>query len=395
MSSVLVLSETYWPYGGAEFATHLILKLLRDEGFNITVVTGRKNHERVNNVKYIYSRSLVPSKIRLWVNLLRLRSAEWLKKLIAQSDVVYVPRATYPIIPLAKEYGKKAIVHLHNYQPISYCSTIFRDDRRGSPNWLQHIDRSVKFEILENQSAAKALFSSLATPLNKLGRMWIAEADKFICVSNRQAEIISYEAPELARKIRVIYNPLPNVRYDNKKVINRCFLYTGGSSFCKGVHILAKASIKFLKRHKCTFILTNMTDRRWRAFFGSSRFNGSFSIFNEVDHEDLVRMYSEVMALLFPSISEEPLPYSILEAMLAGIIPIASKVGGVPEIVQGTYAEKMLFTHGNINEMVDRMEIILSLSKEQIKDIGIELKERTLRRFNSELTKQQLLKVFS
>ena len=78
-----------------------------------------------------------------------------------------------------------------------------------------------------------------------------------------------------------------------------------------------------------------------------------------------------------------------------GTLPIASKIGGIPEIVQGTYAEKMLFPVGNVNEIIDGMEEVLSLSTEQLTNIGLELREEVLNRFNQEVITRQLLEVFS
>jgi len=77
-----------------------------------------------------------------------------------------------------------------------------------------------------------------------------------------------------------------------------------------------------------------------------------------------------------------------------GTIPIASRIGGIPEIVKGTYAERMIFTPGNSNEMAKRMGEVLSLPKDQLVDIGYKLREVVLRRFNNEIIKRQLLKVF-
>jgi len=78
-----------------------------------------------------------------------------------------------------------------------------------------------------------------------------------------------------------------------------------------------------------------------------------------------------------------------------GTIPIASRIGGVPEIVEGTYAEEILFEAGNVEESVDRMESILTMSKERIKDVGFGLREATLKRFDSEITKRDLIRIFS
>jgi len=91
---------------------------------------------------------------------------------------------------------------------------------------------------------------------------------------------------------------------------------------------------------------------------------------------------------------EEPLPYVVLEAMLMGTLPIASKVGGIPEIVGGTYAERLLFTPGCPEEMADKIEVVLSLSRDQLVDAGFKLREATLKRFSNEEVKRRLLEVF-
>jgi hypothetical protein len=92
---LLAVSELYHPYGGAELATHLVLKLLK-KNFDITVVTGATKIERIQGVNYIYSPLLdVPTKIHLWVNLTYLIRSNWFRRLIEKTDVVYVPRVSY------------------------------------------------------------------------------------------------------------------------------------------------------------------------------------------------------------------------------------------------------------------------------------------------------------
>jgi glycosyltransferase involved in cell wall biosynthesis len=88
--------------------------------------------------------------------------------------------------------------------------------------------------------------------------------------------------------------------------------------------------------------------------------------------------------LLFPSIAEEPLPYAIVESMLLGTIPVASRVGGVPEIVEGTPAEEYMFTPGDAGELLDRVEKLVSQPREAIVDAGMRLREHALRLFNRE-----------
>ena len=103
-------------------------------------------------------------------------------------------------------------------------------------------------------------------------------------------------------------------------------------------------------------------------------------------YAEVLRLHSTSHALLFPSIWEEPLPYVVVESMFAGTILIASGVGGVPEIVEGSFAEKMLFEPYNVDECIDRLELLLALPNEQVVDIGFNLRNVALKKFNSEDT---------
>jgi glycosyltransferase involved in cell wall biosynthesis len=371
---------------------------LHDEGFTITVATGMRKINRLKNVRYVYFPVLdAPSKVHLWSRLLY--PPRSLRKLIECSEVVYIPRISYPIIPLAKRCDKKVIVHLHNYQPVNFESMILYPYEVNSEyNFTRDLKNSLMLEMLEYGDLKRALASSALTPINMLCRFWLTEADIIVCVSRRQSLIISRELPELASKIRVIYNPPPEVSLVEKKLSNiPSMLYTGGDMYTKGFHTFLRASMRLLHmRRSVKFIVAGGISDYYRKLFDilNRRISNSYKVLGYVPRESLLKLHSESYALLFPSICEEPLPYAVLESMLTGTIPIASRVGGVPEIVQGTYAERMLFTPGSMDELVDRMVAALSLSHEQLTDIGASLRESTLKRFDLSIIKSLLLDVF-
>jgi glycosyltransferase involved in cell wall biosynthesis len=397
MTSVLVVSERYHPYGGAELATHFILNLLKNEGFDITVVTGAKNIEKTNGVKYVYAPILnAPSKVNLWINELRLTSANWLNKLIMQSDVVYIPRIAYPLIPLAKRYGKKIVVHLHDYHPIAYCSVVFCSEEHNHSLFCD-VKKTLHFEMLENESVYKALLSPFFALVIKLTNLWITKADKIICVSHRQREIIQSIVPQLADKLEVVYNPLPEISKIDKRLRKPAFMYLGGESYVKGSHVLLSASQELLRRgFSAKFLLTKGFKDTTRLLIGrlNQKFHGSYILLGYLKNEDVLKLHSISYALLFPSICEEPWPYAVLEAMVCGTIPIASRVGGVPEMVKGSFAEKMLFEPGNVRQFMDKMELLLAMSNEQIIDAGFNIRETALMKFGSEATKKRIREIF-
>jgi len=92
---------------------------------------------------------------------------------------------------------------------------------------------------------------------------------------------------------------------------------------------------------------------------------------------------------------EEPLPYAVMESMLAGVIPIASRVGGVPEMVQGTFAERLLYPRTQASALTERLGLVLSSSREQLDEIGHQLHEVAVNRFRVEDTRRQLSTAFA
>jgi hypothetical protein len=65
-------------------------------------------------------------------------------------------------------------------------------------------------------------------------------------------------------------------------------------------------------------------------------------------------------------------------------------VGGVTELVKETPAENMLFEPNNEDALLDRIEKVLSMSKEQLTDIGIGLRTSVLHKFRDDKIKSQL-----
>jgi glycosyltransferase involved in cell wall biosynthesis len=116
----------------------------------------------------------------------------------------------------------------------------------------------------------------------------------------------------------------------------------------------------------------------------SQTLNGRLIPLDRMQHKEYLELLGRAWGLLLPSIAEEPLPYTVVESMLTGTIPVASRVGGVPEIVKRTPAEEYTFTPGDAGELLDRVEKLISQPRDAIVDTGMKLREHALRLFNKE-----------
>ncbi|MEM1831700.1 MAG: glycosyltransferase family 4 protein [Desulfurococcaceae archaeon] len=393
---VVVFSERLWPEGGGgELATYLILKLLASTGdFELEVYTGTEGHAKIPGASVrVVDLLRASNKIELFTKILANRRL--VEKAVERADVVYIPRFSYPVIPVAKKLGKKVVVHLHDYQPVSYTSVIFSSEVERP---MSDFKRTL---VLERASKPLplALVSVLATPLTKLIRKWVGIADKIICVSRRQEEIVLKLAPEYRGRTIVIYNPPPEIPAIEKSLSEKpTLLYVGGDSYVKGFHVLLQSlrilceqefrNLELLAAgnygNKSLKILSSLKDRC----------DLRIKVLGHLSHEEVLRLHSKIWALVLPSISEETMSYATLEAALLGTLPVASRVGALPEVLSSTPAEAFLFRPSCPSCLADKIVEVTSMSREEMMALGCKLRRMMTAKFDRDVIKKMLVRVF-
>ncbi len=404
MSSILVVSEIFYPEGGgAEKATYLILRYLAQHNFKITVVTGTKNPVKIPGVKYYITSYLKPSnRLIRWMLTRLLATNSYFVRLLKEHDILYIPLAAYPLIPIAKKKGLRVIIHLHNYMPVRYSSVkyFFEPD---VINTLDEFKLAIFHELRVHGSITRTLLSPLSHTTYLLNKKQIRGADKIICVSRRQAEILARNDPYLLNKIKVIYNPilpeLLNGDVTGKKLNETpTFLYIGGDSFIKGFHILLQA-LRLLGKQgiRAKFILAGAYNQQSVGILKSIVNNHDYldiQLVGKVEGKEILRLHQETWALLFPSITEEPLPYAVVEAMALGTIPIASKVGGVPEIVGSSPAKDFLFKPGDTYDFIEKLKVLTTQPRETVVNFATKCREHVVKMFNEESLERKIVEAF-
>jgi glycosyltransferase involved in cell wall biosynthesis len=122
--------------------------------------------------------------------------------------------------------------------------------------------------------------------------------------------------------------------------------------------------------------------------------NLRIDVVGRVEYHELIKLREKAWALVFPSIWEEPLPYAVVEAMALGTIPIASKVGGVPEIIGDCPAKKFLFKPGDANDLIEKLKILALQSKENILGFAMGCRNRIIEIFNKDNIERKIVDVF-
>jgi glycosyltransferase involved in cell wall biosynthesis len=111
-----------------------------------------------------------------------------------------------------------------------------------------------------------------------------------------------------------------------------------------------------------------------------------------VEKERLKRIISEAAFCITPSLWYENMPYSILESLSAGKPVIASKIGGIPEIVKDKQ-NGLLFKPGNSEELAEK---IIRLWKEThlVETMGRNAIETIQKNYNPEDHYKKLLALY-
>jgi glycosyltransferase involved in cell wall biosynthesis len=393
---ILVLTKLFWPQGsGGELATHLIVKDTLSRHFDVIIVSGTRSPEPgiLKHARYVYWSALEASyKPVEWVK--AFTSIGWIRRLVKEANVVYIPSHT--LISLAISVKKinpttRIVLHLHNYQLLTYTSILLAG---REPD----VATDVIVELGEHKSLIRALLAGFGHYLNYINRLAASIADRIICVSHRQCEVITRHMPGIKGKTEVIYNPPPPLPPISKRISDEpVLIYAGGASYTKGFQTLLKALAKILGKHRAkAYVILGEASPKEKDFVMklAEKVNKKLIPLDRLPHNEYLKLHEYAWALLFPSISEEPLGYAVVESMLIGTIPVASRVGGVPEIVAGTIAERFLFEPGNVEEFVDRIESLVSLSKGEVMDIGMKLKERASKLFDKGRVEHEIANSF-
>jgi len=377
---ILVVSEIFWPEGGgAELATYLILRLLRDAGFEITVLTSTKNPTPIKGVKFYYTDLLKPgNRIERFLYTSVLAQKPWFKKLLKQHDTLYIPQMAYPLIPTAKREGLKVVVHLHNYAPVRYHGVKYYFEPDNPSTWDE-----VRTGIFHEYHIHKSLLRTTTMPISylayKLSRHTLEQADTIICVSKRQAEIVRQKIRHA--KVEAVYNPPPPMPPIEKKPSETpTLLYVGGDSYLKGFPIALWALSKL--RHNYKAYITGRVSAKWANLV--NKLGGKVTLLGRIPYSDVLNLHAQAWTLLFPSIWEEPLPYAVVEALMAGTIPVAFAVGGVPEILTNSVGNNYLCKLIDPYCIIEKVNAILSLTYKDLIDISLSIKEQIKKILNIE-----------
>lgn len=353
--NILYLVKFYEPFdrGGSEWSTHDLAKLLIGKGHKVTVLTpnyGRESGEILDGIvvrRFPFFKKLKNPKGEItpwWTN-----NIIWfvytsiictVYTIREKFDVIHVHSNEFlPAAVVAGALTKKpTVATFRDYQVIcnfGFCLW----HKKKSCNLKEYLTGDFKF-FYENyvQDKNPLKFSGLyfaairSWLVTKILFYFAVQIKHKIAVSKQLSTIFKANG---IKNMQTIHNPV--IVHTSLKKRRNEITYIGKFSKGKGVDLLVEAIpqiIKKFKNLKFKFVGSGVLDKYLREKTRKYNLQDKVIFTGRVDHQQAIKFAAESSLVVVPSIWPEPLPRSVIETILGGTPVVATKVGGVEEIVK-------------------------------------------------------------
>jgi glycosyltransferase involved in cell wall biosynthesis len=160
------------------------------------------------------------------------------------------------------------------------------------------------------------------------------------------------------------------------------FLFVGSLDKRKNPLGLLKACAPFLKANRCTLVLAGQFDPAGEygmAFQSEADLLPNIEYLGFLGRDKLAEEFAKSSVLILPTF-EDNCPMVVLEAMAAGLPVAASRVGGVPDLVDHDVTG-LLFDPENMENMRECIEFLIS-NPDFRKTAGRDGKKKALEKFH-------------
>ncbi len=223
-------------------------------------------------------------------------------------------------------------------------------------------------------------------------------ADLYISISTQMSkDLVELGIPE--SKIAYLPNAVDVNRFSPKKEKEEnLILFVGRINPAKGVHILIDSLQHIKKPLKLVIIGPVVKDRE----YFQDLLNGSIKKINQegthkitylgpLNHQEIIQWYQKASILVLPSFFEA-LPVVLLEALACGTPVVATRVGGIPDIVQD-HENGLLVPPNDPLKLADAIQYLID-NEEARTRIANEGRKSVVERFSLDAITKRLCSIY-
>jgi glycosyltransferase involved in cell wall biosynthesis len=381
---ILVVHNAYRRFSGEEAAVETQMKVLGARGHRILSFP--------TNVTDLETGPL--SKARAFFSgIYSLASKRMMQQLLREysQDIVHIhnlfPWISPSILPECRRAGVPVVMTVHNYRLV--C-----------PNGL-HMPKG-RHEVCEKCCGGREYWCVLRNceqsywkSLGYVARTYTARRFGFfrknitvlVCLTQFQRQrLIAEGYPE--DRLQVIPNTYgADVEIQKEQSTPGCFVaYVGRISPEKGIELLLSAAERL---RAIPFHLAGNYDAM-PDLVGNAPANVSF--LGNLDRKHVADFYGRSRFVILCSTCFEGFPMTVVEAMAHGRPVIASRIGGIPEIVDDGVTG-LLFTPGDVNELTEKVRYLWG-RPDLCRQMGQAGREKALREYSPEKYYERLMAIY-
>ncbi|HRH32526.1 MAG TPA: glycosyltransferase [bacterium] len=379
---ILIVNKFYYLRGGAEQYVLTMEAKLKEEGHEVAIFS--MHHPKNLSTpwsKYFVSRVSF-NEGNLWNRLkgagrtiYSFEARRKFKKIIKdfKPDVIHYHNIYHQLSPsilsVARKYNIPSVMHLHDYKLISANYSLFS---RGKINYNGVAPRYYRCFLDKSfqNSYAKSLIVTLEMYLHHtILKSYEKNINLYLTPSNFMKDIcVTFGVPE--KKITALYSFTPFKLTPSTESLSNFILYFGRLSEEKGVDVLLEAIAASDNKPTLKIIGRGPKETELKELANSLKLD-HVEFLGHLEAEDLRLTIERAVAIVIPSIWLENMPSTLLEALTLGKVVIASKIGGLDELIKDQ-VNGLLFPLGDSQALA---AILDNLSKININLISLEAKK--------------------
>jgi len=397
---ILQVNKFFYRKGGSETYYFDLISLLNSKGHTIIPFSMQdsKNESSAFQEYFVKNLNLTnPSLLNLISKIPQAvysqEAAEKLEKLITaeKPDIAHLHNIdrhiTPSIIPVLKKHKIPMVMTLHDYKLICPNSTLFTQRKicekcRGGKFYFAPLQRCI------HGSLAVSTIGCLEAYVHRFLKLYNG-VDLFLAPSQfLKNKFIEFGFPQE----KLIHLPL-FLSFDQSFKLkgqkrNDYFLYFGRLNEEKGLRFLISVFRK-IPEIKLKIAGSGPLEQELKNLAGS---NQNIEFLGYQEKNKLYNLIQGARAIVSPSLWYENASYSVMETMVLGKTVIASKMGGIPELIADNKTG-FLFEPGNEKELEEKIRYCLD-NPEKIVEIGETARKEAIRRFDPETHYRKLMSVY-
>jgi len=365
---IIIVCNVYPPHfiGGAELIAHYQAKKMKEMGHDVIIFAGdsEADGKRYDLHQETYDGLLV-YRVRLqsedysshFINFFHHAVHEHFTRLLDDfsPDVIHFHNLmglSAALIHLAARKGIKTVLTLHDHWGFCLKNTLVKREEEICPDYSQ-CEECMPFIHDEGMRGIPIFMRK------DFLAMQFLEVDAFICPSRYLAEVY-IKAGMPKEKFKVIGYGIDVERFSRvskEESPGRLrFTFVGYLGWHKGIHIILNALSQIdLKEHfRINLVGIGSEMENYKQWVKEMGLQNTVRFWGKIDNSHIEEVYRETDVLLLASVWPENEPVTIMEAMAARTPVIASRIGGIPELVEDGKTG-YLFEAGNANQLAQMM----------------------------------------